>query len=165
MTKPQLHRHLTTGIFNQLSKILKKLRLSDFFLDRAAGKFQQVLELCALSVRKFRVSAMLSVFSATKPDYQVSSCLVNNRRTTCSNRLASCCEQPFQLPLCPPLNFTATIFIVLPGIPFQDFPRRTGSSLLSRMDGSQEQTPYFRLICSRVCRCLDGACGNVLAQR
>ncbi len=37
MTKPQLHRHLTTGIFNQLSKILKKLRLSDFFLDRAAG--------------------------------------------------------------------------------------------------------------------------------
>lgn len=31
MTKPQLHRHLTTDIFNQLSKILKKLRLGDFF--------------------------------------------------------------------------------------------------------------------------------------
>ena len=67
MTKPQLHRHLTTGIFNQLSKILKKLRLSDFFLDRAAGKFQQVLELCA---PEMRFSAFFPVFCATKPDYQ-----------------------------------------------------------------------------------------------
>ena len=75
MTKPQLHRHLTTGIFNQLSKILKKFRLSDFFLDRAAGKFQQVLELCALCPHflgpVFRLSANPTVFSATKPEYQV----------------------------------------------------------------------------------------------
>jgi hypothetical protein len=66
MTKPQLHRHLTTGIFNQLSKILKKLRLSDFFLDRAAELPQQVLELCAPEA----ASQLLSVFCATKPDYQ-----------------------------------------------------------------------------------------------
>ena len=76
MTKPQLHRHLTTGIFNQLSKILKKLRLSDFFSDRAAGKFRQVLELCAPEID---FSVLISFFCATKPDYQVQPATVNFR--------------------------------------------------------------------------------------
>ncbi len=89
MTKPQLHRHLTTGIFNQLSKILKKFRLSDFFLDRAAGKFRQVLELCALRNEKSCVYAILSVFCATKSEYQESEPSVNSRRTTRSGSLAS----------------------------------------------------------------------------
>jgi hypothetical protein len=68
MTKPQLHRHLTTGIFNQLSKILKKLRLSDFFLDRAAGNPAGPRTLRARS----QLSAWRSAFCATKPDYQTS---------------------------------------------------------------------------------------------
>ena len=87
MTKPQLHRHLTTGIFNQLSKILKKLRLSDFFLDRAAGKFRQVLELCALFSGKSSLSAMFPVFCATKLEYQFSSPTVNPEEQLVNLRL------------------------------------------------------------------------------
>ena len=48
MTKPQLHRHLTTGIFNQIFKDPVEIRLSDFFwIELPVAR--QALELCTLT--------------------------------------------------------------------------------------------------------------------
>jgi hypothetical protein len=114
MTKPQLHRHLTTGIFNQLSKILKKLRLSDFFLDRAAGNSSRSSNFARSVQRKLCVSALLSVFCATKPEYQVLPTHVNCKETSRSISLCACSRpQPIR-----------TLLLQTP-LPIRDVPAMT----------------------------------------
>ena len=77
MTKPQLHRHLTTGTFNQLSKILQEASPRRFLWDRAIG----INPIGPRTLRAFRVafrfSARPTVFSATKSDYQAFPISVN----------------------------------------------------------------------------------------